>query len=67
MSCDSVINLGVVISNSFDMASFISSKLRTANDHSYLIRKSRNYLTYHFCKILVSSSVLSVWTITLYY
>ena len=44
----------------FDMTSFISSKLKSANSQLFRIRKSRNSLTFSSCKTLVSSLVLSI-------
>ena len=57
---DNVKNLGVIFDNKFNLDSFINSKIKKANYQLYRIRQIRSSLTFHTCKILVSSLVLSI-------
>ena len=57
---DNFLNLGVIFDSSFNMSSFINSKIRKSNFQLFRIREIRKSLTFLARKTLVTSLVLSV-------
>ena len=59
-SIDHFLNLGVILDSSFNMSSFINSKIRKSNYQLFRIRGISKSLTLFASKTLVTSHVLSV-------